>query len=382
MKSLLNVSAQLRVGLLINPYAGLGGPLALKGSDHVSNDLREAALILVVQGKSRAQQRCATFLAATQGLSLHWVTVSGAMGQGSLIGSQASVEVLDFAASTPSTAEDTQRAAALLLQAGLDLLIFVGGDGTARDVFTVIDTQLPVLGMPAGVKMHSGVFAINPQTAADLLRSLCAGELVAMELAEVRDIDEQALAGGRVRARHFGDMRVPVSDSHVQQVKCSGREDEGLVQAEIAAGIVEMMQPGHHYALGAGTTVAAVMAGLQLPNTLLGFDIVCDGRCVATDVSAAELEHWAKQTELTVIITPTGGQGSLIGRGNQQLSPALLHRLGRDQIWVLATRSKLAALAGRPLRLDTGDVDLDRSWSGWWPVYSGYQQQLLYAVQG
>ncbi|MEK6788215.1 MAG: ATP-NAD kinase family protein [Pseudomonadota bacterium] len=378
MKSLLNVSAQLRVGLLINPYAGLGGPLALKGSDHVSDELRQAALLSVQQGQSRAQQRCATFLAATQDLPLHWVTVSDAMGQHS----QPNVEILDFQANTPSTAEDTQRAAALLLQAGLDLLIFVGGDGTARDVCSVIGDRLPVLGVPAGVKMHSGVFAINPQAAADLLRSLCAGELVAMELAEVRDIDEQALAGGRVRARHFGDMRVPVSDSHVQQVKCSGREDEGLVQAEIAAGIVEMMQPGQHYALGAGTTVAAVMAALQLPNTLLGFDIVCDGRCVATDVAAAELEQWALSAELTVIITPTGGQGSLIGRGNQQLSPALLHSLGRDRIWVLATRSKLAALAGRPLRLDTGDAELDRSWSGWWPVHSGYQQQLLYAVQG
>lgn len=378
MKSLLNVSAQLRVGLLINPYAGLGGPLALKGSDHVSEELRHAASLLVQQGQSRAQQRCATFVAATQDLPLHWLTVAGAMG----LTSPVSVEILDFQASTPSTAEDTQRAAELLLQAGLDILIFVGGDGTARDICSVIGDRLPVLGIPAGVKMHSGVFAINPQSAADVLRSLCAGELVAMELAEVRDIDEQALAGGRVRARHFGDMRVPVSDSLVQQVKCSGREDDGLVQAEIAAGIVEMMQPGQHYALGAGTTVAAVMAALQLPNSLLGFDIVCDGRCLANDVSAIELEQWAAASGLTVIITPTGGQGSLIGRGNQQLSPALLHRLGRERIWVLATRSKLSALAGRPLRLDTGDAELDRSWSGWWSVHSGYQQQLLYAVRG
>lgn len=380
MKSLLNVSAQLRVGLLINPYAGLGGPLALKGSDHVSPALRHETCAAVAQGHSRAQQRCTTFLNATQGLALHWVSVAGAMGGDSLAGFDP--QLLDFQANTPSTAEDTQRAAALLLQAGLDLLVFVGGDGTARDICAVIADRLPVLGVPAGVKMHSGVFAINPQSAADLLRSLCAGELVAMELAEVRDIDELALADGRVRARHFGDMRVPVSDSHVQQVKCSGREDEGLVQAEIAAGIVEMMQPGQHYALGAGTTVAAVMAALQLPNTLLGFDIVCDGRCVASDVSAAGLEQWAESAVLTVIITPTGGQGSLIGRGNQQLSPALLHRLGRERIWVLATRSKLAALAGRPLRLDTGDAGLDRAWSGWWSVHSGYQQQLLYAVQG
>lgn len=380
MKSFPDVSASLRVGLLINPYAGLGGPLALKGSDHVSQSLREDALPAIQRGQSRAQQRCATVVAATQGLPLRWVTVSGLMGEHSLTGCDA--EVLAFQASTPSTAADTQRAAALLLRAGLDLLVFVGGDGTARDICAVIGDRLPVLGVPAGVKMHSGVFAINPQAAADLLRSLCAGELVAVELAEVRDIDEQGLAGGRVRARHFGDMRVPVSDSHVQQVKCSGREDDGLVQAEIAAGILERMEPGQHYALGAGTTVAAVMAALGVPNTLLGFDIVCDGRCVAADVPAAGLEQWAIDTGLTVIITPTGGQGSLIGRGNQQLTPALLHRLGRERIWVLATRSKLSALAGRPLRLDTGDAALDSAWSGLWPIHSGYQQQVLYAVQG
>lgn len=380
MKSFLNVSARLRVGLIINPYAGLGGPLALKGSDHVSEDLRQEARKSVEQGCSRAQTRCASFLAATADLPVQWVTVAGAMGQASL--GDRSAEILDVQAQTPSSAEDTQRAAAMLMQASLDLLIFVGGDGTARDICSVVGTHLPALGVPAGVKMHSGVFAINPQSAADLVRSLCAGELVAMELAEVRDIDEQALAGGRVRARHFGDLRVPVSDSLVQQVKCSGREDEGLVQAEIAAGILDMMQPGQHYALGAGTTVAAVMAALQLPNTLLGFDIVCDNHLVASDVSAEVLEAWASRSDLTVIITPTGGQGSLIGRGNQQLSPRLLRQLGRERIWVLATRNKLAALSGRPLRLDTGDADLDRTWSGWWPVHSGFQQQLLYAVQG
>lgn len=378
MKSLLNVSARLRVGILINPYAGLGGPLALKGSDHVDESLRDSVQHLLAAGQTRAQQRCATFWAGIKGLPLQWVTVAGAMG----VGHHVDVETLPFQANQPSTAEDTQRATALLQAAGLDLLMFVGGDGTARDVCSVIGDRLPVLGIPAGVKMHSGVFAINPQAAVDLLRSLSGGELVAMELAEVRDIDEQALALGRVKSRHYGDMYVPVSDQHVQQVKCSGLENEALVQAEIAAGIIERMQPNRYYAIGAGTTTAAIMAALQLTNTLLGVDLVHNGRCIASDLSSTELEHWASQVALTIILTPTGGQGSLIGRGNQQLSPTVLHRVGRDQIWVLATRAKLAALQGRPLRLDTGDAALDREWSGLWPVHSGYQQQLLYAVQG
>jgi predicted polyphosphate/ATP-dependent NAD kinase len=269
-----------------------------------------------------------------------------------------------------------------LLAENIDLLIFVGGDGTARDVYRALGMQVPVLGVPAGVKMHSGVFAINPQAAADVLQEIAAGHWVTADVAEVRDIDETDLAQGRLKARHYGEMRVPALSSHIQQVKCSGREIEALVVAEIAAGFVESMRDDCFYALGPGTTVAAVADQLGIKNTLLGFDLVQSARCLANDVTADELWQVATQQPVVVVIAPTGGQGSLIGRGNQQLSARLLNKIGRDNVQVLSTATKLDELKGRPLHLDTGDAQLDKLWSGLWCIHTGYQQQVLYAVKG
>lgn len=389
MKSFQTVSEPLlTLGLVINPYAGAGGPAALKGSDELPESLRARLMTEAVQAAAPAQQRVLALLRALQAgpgfdpSRLRLRTVAGPQGGSVLAAAGVAHELVGADLCWPSTAADTRQAVRALQAAGIDLLLFAGGDGTARDVCAEIGLTLPVLGVPAGVKMHSGVFAINPQTAAALLLELLQGRWVTLDVAEVRDIDEAGLRAGRVRASHFGEMRVPVEARYLQQVKCSGREVEELVVAEIAAGVVEALVPGQTYAFGPGTTVAAVMSALGLANTLLGFDLVRDGELLAADVDAAGLLAAADAGELTVVITPTGGQGSLIGRGNQQLSPALLHRLGRERIHVLATHAKLEALAGRPLRLDTGDAELDAAWSGLWPLLTGYGQEVLYAVQG
>ena len=407
-------SRALRIGLLINPYAGVGGPLALKGSDEIPADVHVQLVAKTLTGDSPAQCRVLAFFAAldellqdAQAQASHalglpglevkagkagistlalakplWVSIDGPMGGSVLSQLGLAYESLPIAINHPSTAQDTQALAQAIKAAGVDLLLFAGGDGTARDVCTAIGITTPVLGLPAGVKMHSGVFAINPKAAAELLLALLRGEWVALDTAEVRDIDEAALRKGRVIAKHFGEMRVPVAANQLQQVKCSGLEVEALVVAEIAASVIEDMLPGQHYALGPGTTVAAVAEALALPNTLLGFDVICDGALICADATAADLLHVAEQNSLIIIITPTGGQGSLIGRGNQQLSAALLEIIGRDALRVLATPAKLAALSGRPLRLDTNNANLDRSWSGLWPIITGYQQAALYAVAG
>lgn len=388
MKSFQGVSEpQLTLGLIINPYAGAGGPIALKGSDELPQAVRAGLQAQAVQGLSPAQQRVRAVWQALRGAGadlarLRVVSVPGALGEVVLQQLGQAADILPLVPGEPSSADDTCAAAQALQAAGVDLLLFAGGDGTARDICATLGLSLPVLGIPAGVKMHSGVFAINPQSAAELLAELLAGHWVTLDVAEVRDIDEQEVRAGRVRARHYGEMRVPVAARYLQQVKCSGREVEELAVAEIAAGLVEALVPGQTYAFGPGTTVAAVMQALDLPNTLLGFDLVRDGELLQADVDAAGLLAAADAGELIVVITPTGGQGSLIGRGNQQLSPALLRRLGRECVRVLATHSKLEALDSRPLRLDTGDAGLDAAWSGLWEITTGYQQQVLYAVQG
>lgn len=384
MKTFPGVSGVcLRVGIVINPLAGVGGPLALKGSDSLPDALRPALLAQAALATAPAQQRLrAVFAAETLPDAMQLFSVPGPMGAEVLAAAGLPCVTVDAGLAWPSGPADTQAAVTALMRAGIDLLLFAGGDGTARDVCAVVGRQLPVLGIPAGVKMHSGVFAINPQAAAALLAELAAGHWVSLDLAEVRDIDEAGLADGRVRARHYGEMSVPMAPRWLQQVKCSGREVEELVVAEIAAGLVEALEPGRLHAFGPGTTVAGVMDALGLPNTLLGFDLVRDGELLQADATAADLLAAAEREPLTVVITPTGGQGSLIGRGNQQLSPALLRRIGRDAVRVLATHAKLEALGGRPLRLDTGDSLLDAEWSGLWRVHTGYEQEALYRVQG
>lgn len=408
MKSFQDVSERpLRLGLLVNPVAGAGGPLALKGSDDLPAALRERLQDLAQSGRAPAQQRVLDMLmhlapgetgqdAGAAGCSaagratspdvapraLHWVTVAGAMGEQVLRQAGLACEVLPLSMAAPSVADDTRRAAQALHAAGVDLLLFAGGDGTARDVCAAIGVHVPVLGIPAGVKMHSGVFAINPQGAAAVLQLLRDGHWVGIEVAEVRDIDESGLQQGRVRARHYGEMRVPVAPRYLQQVKCSGREVEELVVAEIVADVVERLQPGVRYVLGPGTTTAAVLTALGLPATLMGVDVIADGALLAADATADTLLRLAEQGTMQVLLSPTGGQGSLIGRGNQQLSPALLRHVGRAGVQVLASHAKLDELAGRPLRLDTGDAALDAEWSGWWEIVTGYQQRVLYAVSG
>lgn len=371
----------------MNPWAGIGGPLALKGSDHLPAALRDEQVAAVHAGRSHAQQRLRQVV---QGLSdagllaafevLLAPAVMGTAVVGDLL---PQARRLDLPLATPTGPDDTARVARALQAAGAELLLFAGGDGTARVLCDEVGQTLPVLGVPSGVKMHSGVFAINPASAVTLLTQLAAGQAVVLDTVEVRDIDERDLAQGRLRARTYGHLRVPVSLQHVQQVKCGGPPVEALALADLAAGVVEDLVPGRSYVFGPGHTVAAVATALGVPNTLLGFDWVRDGRLLAADLTAAALLDAAREDpDLHLVLAPTGGQGSLIGRGNQQLSPALLRQLGRSRVLVLASPNKLEALAGRPLRLDTGDADLDRAWSGRWPVITGYQQSMWYPVQG
>lgn len=366
---------RFRLGLLVNPLAGLGGALALKGSDGVAAE----ALARGAQPQAEARARAVLEMLADQRERILVVTAAGAMGADIAAGLGFATEIVHRPGIFTS-ARDTEATARALLEARVDLLLFAGGDGTARDIERSIGLALPVLGVPAGVKMHSGVFAVNPRAAAEVLRLLLAGELVLVDTAEVRDIDEAALREGRVAARYFGEMKVPAEGRYLQQVKCSGREVEALVLREIAAEVVEGLEPGVSYFIGPGTTTAAVMEALGLPHTLLGVDVVRDGKLLASDANAATLERFAATGSCRLILTATGGQGMLLGRGNQQITPAVLRAVGRDGLVVIATHEKLKALQGRPLLMDIPDEALAEVFAGFIEVVSGYRHRVLYRL--
>ncbi|MGL5392075.1 MAG: ATP-NAD kinase family protein, partial [Shewanella sp.] len=339
---------RFRLGLVINPLAGLGGSVGLKGSDGVA----EQALALGATPKAaeRMLQALKVIQAYTDEVEI--ITASGAMGEdvAKALGFTTTV-VYDAPAHT--AAQDTKALVHSLLQTPLDLLLFAGGDGTARDVYSVfneanIDDKRPVLGVPAGVKIHSGVYGITPNAAGRVVKMLLDGELVSLMSADVMDIDEVAFRQGTVRAKRFGELWVPAEPRFVQAVKMGGKEVDELVLADIAAEVIEQMED-ELYIMGSGSTVAFVMAELGLENTLLGVDVIQHQRLIAKDLTAAQLLALTEGTPTKLVITLMGGQGHLLGRGNQQLSPALIARIGKDNIMILATKTKLKALEGRPL---------------------------------
>ncbi|GGW62320.1 ATP-NAD kinase [Alishewanella tabrizica] len=365
-----------RLGLIINPLAGLGGSVGLKGSD----DLAEQALSLgaVPMAEQRARVCLSQLLPLRE--RVHIVTVAGEMGAALCHELGFNVEVCYVPPAAPTTANDTEQAAALLAEQGIDLLLFAGGDGTARNICHIVGDRTTVLGIPAGCKIHSGVYAISPLAAGKLLAKLVAGELVSQQEAAVMDIDEIAFRQGVVKARRYGEMRIPAELRYVQSVKMAGKESEELVLDDLAAYVVGQMQENVRYVMGSGSTVAAVMAELGLENTLLGVDVIENGQLLAKDVTASQLLDLVAAYPSKLLITLIGGQGHVFGRGNQQLSPAVIRAIGRDNIILLATKTKLQQLGGRPLLADTGDMALDRELQGLLSVLTGYNDYVMYRL--
>lgn len=365
-----------RLGLIVNPLAGLGGSVALKGSDGAET----ARLALEMGAQPRAGERALQALLPLQGLDVEILTWPAEMGADVARRAGFEPRVLGQIDSGHTGPEDTERAALELASAGVDLILFAGGDGTARNICNVLSDRVPVLGVPAGVKIHSGVYAVTPRAAGEIVAMLVRGELVTLADQEVRDIDEEAFRQGRVRAKYYGELLVPQEHRYLQHVKNGAREVEELVLADIAADMVEAMLPGVRYVMGSGTTVQAVMDELGLPNTLLGVDVIEDGRLIASDCTADQLLALTEGHASRLVITVIGGQGHIIGRGNQQLSPALLRRIGRGNIHLLASKTKLKALDGRPLIVDSGDPELDRDFAGLVRITTGYHDAVLYRV--
>lgn len=369
--------AIFKLGVLVNPFAGIGGALALKGSDGA--EIREKALAMGAEQK--ANEKMAKALSILEALSGQFtvVTASGEMGETVCESLGISYEVLYTPNAEQTEGEDSERAAKAMIEANVDLLLFAGGDGTARNVCSVVGTQVPVLGVPAGCKIHSGVYCVSPSAAGQVVSQMIAGELVSEMDAEVRDIDEKAFREGKVIAKHYGEMRVPAELTYVQAVKMGGKEDEALVLDDIAAYVSEIMsdEPDTYFVMGSGSTVGAVMEFLGLDNTLLGVDVVKQGELVASDVTASELITLTQDKPTKVILTVIGGQGHILGRGNQQLSPAFIRQIGKQNMLVVATKQKLQALNGKPLRLDSSDAALDTELAGAFTVITGYKDKVL-----
>ena len=366
----------VRIGLIVNPFAGIGGAVGLKGSD--GPDTVRRAFELGAQQRAPERARAALKALAHLQNTIEWVTFPYEMGEDEARACGFSPRILGAIESGATTAQDTHRAAQAMRDEAVDLILFVGGDGTARDVLESIGTDVPALGIPAGVKIHSSVYAISPTHAAELVSDFVDGKTAFREL-EVMDIDEALFRQGRVSARLHGYLKVPYRRQLLQGAK---RSSQGLSNAVdgVAEYVVEEMVDDCYYVLGPGSTVQSIGNRLNLPTSLLGVDILHQKCLVAADVTERQLLDLLDDKHFKIIVTVIGGQGFIFGRGNQQISARIIMRAGRDNLMVIATAEKLLALQG-PLLVDTGDPDCDALLSGYVRVITGYRQASMWKVQ-
>lgn len=385
-----------KLGLIINPVAGVGGSVALKGSDGMA--MHALALGAELKANARAQTALKVLQPYQDEITVY--TVNNLMGEQAAEALGFNVNILYKTENENTQANDTEQAVIALLAEQVDIILFAGGDGTARNIAKVItehategkQEQIPVLGIPAGCKIHSGVYAITPIAAGRVVELMVTKQLVTLTTGDIMDIDESLFRQGVVKAKRFGEVQIPSELRYVQAVKSGGKESDELVLHDISEDVIDKMNEAEDSLniIGSGSTTAFLMTELNLENTLLGVDLVQNNALIASDVTEQQL--WKQLTEtqqnnksVHLIITLIGGQGHLFGRGNQQLSPRIIRKIieqkgGKENITIIATKAKLTALENRPLISDTGDAALDQSLSGFMPVTTGYRDQVLYPV--
>jgi predicted polyphosphate/ATP-dependent NAD kinase len=369
-----------KLGFIVNPLAGIGGRVALKGSDGatiVEEAFKRGAVCLSPMRASEALARLEPIRD-----QLEIVTYPQEMGENEARENGFEPTVVGHITPGHTTAADTKAAAKELAAAGVDLILFAGGDGTARDIYDSIGSAIPVIGIPTGCKIHSAVYASTPPAAGDLALEYLKGELLRTRELEVMDIDEEAFRGGVVKAHLYGYLKVPDDKRYTQGAKSGGTSgNEEFYTHAIAERVIEDMEPGRYYIVGSGTTIRAVLEDLGLPKTLLGVDIVKDKKLVASDVTEHQILDIIDSHPATIIVTVIGGQGYIFGRGNQQLSPDVIKKVGPKNIRVVATSDKVNNLPDRRLRVDTGDEQVNEMLRGYIKVLMSYGEEALLKVE-
>jgi len=361
----------------VNPVAGMGGLVGLKGTDgkNILNKARSLGATPV------APARAETFLTGLiqTRSKIELFAGTGMMGEKEALSLGFAYTCVGSRRDETSSA-DTKEVAEELRKSGIDLLVFCGGDGTARDVLDAVDTSLPVLGVPTGVKMHSAVFAIDPRAAVKTTLGFFWGGLPLRE-SEVMDVDEAAYREGRLSAKLYGYLLTPFEPSLVQDSKMASPtvESELHNQAAIALYVIEEIKPDIIYILGPGTTTRTITDLLDEKKTLLGVDLLLNKKILAKDVSETQILEATKEKKAHIVVTPIGGQGFIFGRGNLQISPKVIRNVGIDNITVIATPNKLKGL--RSLRVDTGDSELDSKLRGYRRVVTDYREEHVVPVE-
>ena len=365
-----------KLGVIVNPIAGMGGRVGLKGTN--GKEIVEKAVALGAKpvASQKAVDALKELLPHKENFLL--ITYPQEMGENEAKKAGFHPKVIGRIISGQTTAEDTIRAAREMSMEGVDLILLVGGDGTMRDAISAVGTMTPLLGVPAGVKLHSACFANTPKSAGKVAARFLSEGLPLRE-AEVMDIDEDAYRQNRLSAKLEGFAKVPYEPTMVQATKEGSTGYELADQKAIARWVFELMEKGRICVLGPGTTTRAVAEELGIyDSTLLGVDIIRDYKMVANDVGEEQILRVIEGKPATIIVSPIGRQGFVLGRGNRQISPKVVKKVGKENVLVIATPQKLSSTP--TLKVDTGDAKLDEVFRGYIKVIAGYHQSRMVKI--
>ncbi|HWP51492.1 MAG TPA: ATP-NAD kinase family protein [Clostridia bacterium] len=357
-------------GLIVNPIAGMGGKVALKGTDGAA--VLSAARIRGALPESGTKAERAMKILTPFRKKIVILTASGEMGENLCLKLGLPYRVVYHTKGETTGAADTVAAAREMLSADMRLLLFAGGDGTARNICEAVGEHVSVLGIPTGVKIQSAVFALTPEAAGSVAATLARGVPMSTSRREVVDLDENAYRSGHVAAVLYGTMLVPDQPEQLQSMKQSGFSTETNQMAAIAGYLADHMVPNITYAIGSGSSAKCISQRLGLPYELLGVDVIRDGKLLAKDVTEEQLWQYAKDGNLCIIVSPIGGQGFLFGRGNHQFSARVLRTVGKTGIIVISSESKILSIPNHTLRVDCGDSIVNEALHGYYNVLCGY----------
>lgn len=365
------------IGLIINPVAGMGGRVGLKGTD--GRGILDMAIELgaVKEAPGKAMKALEKLIHIKDELLI--LTSTSDMGENQCRALGFNYEIV-HKTDKITDSSDTLTAAKIMEERGVSLIIFVGGDGTARDIYKAVGNRVVALGIPAGVKIHSPVYGNTPELAGKLALLYLTDGNINIKEEEIVDIDENAFRENYVRTELFGYLKVPYKKELLQNKKAATPLGEEVSQGAIALDIIDNMGKGIYYLIGPGTNTKVIMDELNLPSTLLGVDIIKDKILVKRDCNERDILGILGEGGGKLIIAPIGGQGYLLGRGNQQISPRVLEKITKDNIIIISPNSKLIELRSRPLLIYTGDEDTDNNLVGYYRIKVGYKMDIMYRV--
>ena len=379
------ISNKFKIGFIINPISGMGGSVGLKGTDG-----RKILLKAINLGaKPSSSQRAKELLNELRSMEskIRFVTCPGIMGENILEQFNFEFTCINHSKFNNMTnildlnPEHTRIAAGIMKTIeDLKILLFVGGDGTARDIVKIVGKNKPCLGIPAGVKIFSSVFSLNPRMATSLIIQFLLNEIPLKE-SKVLDIDENKYRAGELVTRLYGTLLTPFNPDYIQRSKIGSPESDLNNQDRIANRVVELLKNNMYYLLGPGTTTKAITDNLKQPKTVLGIDLCLNNKIIAQDLNEQQILKYIKGRNAKIIVSPVGNQGFLFGRGNLQFTPQVLKEIGPNNIIIISTKYKLSNIPHQILRLDTRDHEMDKKLKGYYKVIVDYDELRIIEVE-